>query len=96
MTGQISGLCQFLLPKKVGTKITCYFYLLFDIIQQFNRQKMYFSERQISMAVGRAKLGVEFERILMAVILDRQQERETKPIEKYLEEIEAKKQTTNV
>ncbi len=50
---------------------------------------MYFSERQISRAVGMAKLGVDFERILLAVILDRQQEKQTRPIEKYLEKIEA-------
>lgn len=56
------------------------------MIHYFNQHKMYFSESQISMAVGMAKLGVDYRRILMAVTLDRQLEKETHPFEVYLEE----------
>ena len=53
--------------------------------------KMYFSEKQISMAVGMARLGLDYEQILRAVTLDRQDEKKINPIDVYLEDLDKKR-----
>ena len=52
---------------------------------------MYFSERQLLMAIALAKFDINEEQIILAVTLDRIEEIKSSSIEKYLENVSTDK-----
>jgi hypothetical protein len=55
---------------------------------------MLFSERQLSMAIALAQFGIKEPLIVKAVTLDRIDQLKNNPIERYLQQKEIEKQTS--